>query len=141
MPPRSIAVLSGVLLAATLAATACSNREASVNRRGHSGSTTASVVNGLQEVDVDATATYRFNPSTITVHPGLVRIDLHNIGKSGVGAPHNWALPVANVTTPLAAAGQVKTVTFTAPAPGRYTFVCTIHRKQGQTGTLVVLDR
>jgi plastocyanin len=25
-----------------------------------------------------------------------------------------------------------------APAPGKYTFVCTIHQAQGQIGTLIV---
>ena len=119
---------------------ACSNREPSVNKRPHGGSTTASAVDGLQTITVDATNTYRFNPSTITVHPGLVRIELHNVGKNGVGAPHDWALPTVSVTTPLVSAGKVDTVTFMAPSPGHYTFVCTIHRKQGQTGTLVVLD-
>ena len=137
---RSLALVSGVLAVGALA-TACSNRDPSVNRRGHSGSTTASVVDGLQVVQVSATDTYRFDPSSITVHPGKVRIELRNIGKQGVGAPHDWALPSSGVTTPLAAAGQIQNVTFTAPAPGQYTFVCTIHRKQGQTGTLIVLDR
>jgi plastocyanin len=46
---------------------------------------------------------------------------------------------VPGVATPLAASGQTQSVTFTAPAPGTYRFVCTIHVKQGQTGKLVVL--
>jgi plastocyanin len=119
-----------------LALVGCSNTTSAVNRRPHSGATTASAVDGVQRVTVDANDLYRFDPSTITVHPGKVEIDLVNVGK---GAPHNWSLPVLGATTPLTGADQHSSVTFVAPAPGRYTFVCTIHRKQGQTGTLVVL--
>lgn len=138
--PRILRCAAAVA-ALVLTTSACSNEEASVNRRPHTGATTASVVNGMQVVPVDATDTYRFVPSTITVHPGLVRIDLHNVAPNGVGAPHNWAIPTKSVTTPLVSAGRTDSVTFTAPAPGHYTFVCTIHVQQGQTGTLVVLDR
>jgi plastocyanin len=117
----------------------CSNTEPSVNRRPQGGSGTASVVNGIQEITVKAGDTFRFEPATITVHPGRITVLLVNDGK---GAPHNWTLSgLPGVATPLAAAGQSRTVTFTAPAPGTYRFVCTIHVKQGQTGKLVVLPR
>lgn len=115
----------------------CSNTQASVNRRPHVGATTAAAVDGVQQVTVTAGDTYRFDPSTITVHPGTVRITLVNAGQ---GAPHDWSLlgmPAA--ATALTPAGATESVTFTAPAPGTYTFVCTIHERQGQTGTLVVL--
>jgi plastocyanin len=79
---------------------------------------------------------YRFNPSTIVVHPGKVRVVLTNDGK---GAPHNWSLLFPAAFAPLAPSGQTTSATFIAPAPGTYTFVCTIHQKQGQTGKLVVL--
>jgi plastocyanin len=94
-------------------------------------------VNGVQDVTVDAGNTYRFDPSTITVHPGTVRIELVNTGS---GAPHNWTvLGLPGGATPDTGGGRRSVVEFTAPAPGRYTVVCTIHQKQGQTGTLVVL--
>jgi plastocyanin len=115
----------------------CSNTEAGVNRRPHSGSASATVVNGMQQVTVEATDTYRFVPSTIVVHPGPVRIVLVNTGH---GAPHTWSLtgfPADFV--PLTPAGQTLAATFVAPAPGTYTFVCTIHVKQGQTGQLIVV--
>ncbi|MDT4894066.1 MAG: hypothetical protein QOE97_3101 [Pseudonocardiales bacterium] len=127
---------AAVLAAFTGLALAGCTTEPSVNRRGHTGSTTASVVNGMQRVTVQATDTYRFDPSTITVHPGRVEIDLVNVGK---GAPHDWALDGTDTITGLAPSGQTRSVVFTAPAPGTYTYVCTIHRKQGQTGKLVVL--
>lgn len=104
----------------------------------HTGATTAVVQDGVQQVTVKAGDDYRFDPSTITVHPGKVRIVLVNNGK---GAPHNWQLPVLPVGdwVPLTAAGQTAQVTFTAPAPGEYQYVCSIHLKQGQTGELIVL--
>lgn len=135
--PARVPVALAAVVATVAACAACSNGTPPVNRRPHPGSTTATVVNGFQRVEVVATDTYRFDPSTITVHPGRVEIDLTNIGK---GAPHNWSLPIASATTALASAGRTESVVFTAPAPGRYTFVCTIHVRQGQTGTLVVLD-
>lgn len=136
IPTRLVRAGTAIVLAALLAA--CTT-EASINRRPHPGSATASMVNGMQQVTVTAGNTYRFDPSTITVHPGWVRIVLINTGS---GAPHDWSLlgDVA-ATAPLVGGGASSSVTFTAPAPGRYPFVCTIHSAQGQTGTLVVLNR
>lgn len=97
---------------------------------------TASTVNGIQQIALHA-KDFSFTPSTITVHPGKVRIVLVN---DGGGAPHDWQLsdfPADFV--PLAANGETREATFTAPSPGRYQFVCTIHTRQGMTGTLVVL--
>jgi len=125
-----------VTAVAALVAAGCSNSQASVNRRPHTGVTTAVVVGGLQIVTVDANDVYRFVPSTIYVHPGRVEIDLVNAGK---GAPHDWSLLSFGYTTPLTGSGQHSSITFTTPSPGTYTYVCTIHRNQGQTGTLVVL--
>lgn len=133
------AVVATVTSAVALAVVgACSNTQPSVNRRPHTGATTASIVGGVQELTVNAGDTYRFDPSTITIHPGTVHVTLVN---TGTGAPHNLTFLGFSAATPLAPAGQRQEVTFTAPAPGTYTFVCTIHRRQGQTGTLVVLPR
>lgn len=109
----------------------------SINRRPNGGAATASVINGVQQIIVRTGDTYRFDPSKITVHPGQVRVVLINGGK---GAPHNWTLVgLPGAATALAAAGRTQTATFTAPAPGSYRVVCTIHERQGQTGRLVVL--
>lgn len=127
---------AGLLLVAAVVLAGC-QRQAAVNREPHAGSSTASMVDGVQQVTISADQRYRFSPSTITVHPGKVRITLTHVG---TGAPHDWSLtgfPDDNV--PLVTPGQSKSVEFTAPAPGRYTFVCTIHLTQGQTGTLIVL--
>lgn len=130
---------AGVALAAVIvitASAACSNQQPSVNRRPQEGSATASVIAGVPQVTVQAGDTYRFTPSTITVHPGRVRIVLENVGH---GAPHNLTFLGFGAATADAASGQSQSVSFTAPAPGTYTFVCTIHERQGQTGKLVVL--
>ncbi|MFL6163645.1 MAG: cupredoxin domain-containing protein [Jatrophihabitantaceae bacterium] len=128
--PMAGALLAGVLLAGC-------QRESAINREPHTGTSTAAVVDGAQQVTITTDQSYRFDPSTITVHPGPVRIVLRHTGS---GAPHNWSLlglPADFV--PLVTPGQQKSIEFTAPAPGKYTFVCTIHVTQGQTGTLIVL--
>lgn len=139
MPPSSRVLLRAAVATgcATAVLVACQT-QASINRRPQGGTSTAAVVDGLQVVVVKAGDTYRFNPATIVVHPGRVRIALVNVGK---GAPHDWTLEdVPGAASPLAPSGETKTATFIAPAPGAYTFVCTIHKKQGQTGKLVVLQ-
>jgi plastocyanin len=119
---------------------ACGNSRPSVNREPHPGTATASTGAGGQQLTVTTGRDYRFHPSEIVVHPGPVTIHLVNNGNGdGTGAPHNWTLPIANAGTALVGPGQEGTVRFTAPAPGRYQFVCTIHVQQGQTGTLVVV--
>jgi plastocyanin len=127
----------GIAIAALgLALTACTNQQASINRRPHPGTATASFFGGVHQVTVSAGDTYRFNPSKIFVHPGTVQVTLHNLGK---GAPHNLTFLDFGAATALTPGGSTRTVTFTAPSPGTYTYVCTIHRNQGQTGILVVL--
>jgi plastocyanin len=135
---RSAAALAVLLLAAV----ACQS-QASINREPHGGTGTASPeASGVQQIVVKTGSTdsdYRFHPSTIVVHPGRVHLTLVNEGHTANGAPHDWSLngfPTAAV--PLLQAGERASVTFTAPAPGTYVFECTIHLRQGQTGTLVV---
>lgn len=136
MTTRTVAA-AALTVVALAAVTGCSNRQAAPNRRGHTGSTTASFENGVQQVTLVVNDTFRFSPSTITVHPGKVTITLVH---KGSGAPHDFSVdghPTDNV--PLVRAGATRSQTFTAPAPGTYRFVCTLHTAQGMTGTLVVL--
>lgn len=115
----------------------CETKSA-INREPQTGSTTAGAVAGVQQVVLTTDEKYRFTPATVTVHPGKVMITLKHLGTSG--APHDWQLqgfPADYV--PLTQAGQTRSIEFTAPSPGTYVFVCTIHVTQGQTGTLVVL--
>ncbi|WP_375497700.1 cupredoxin domain-containing protein [uncultured Jatrophihabitans sp.] len=121
------------------AASGCSNTKSAAQRQPNSGSGTATMVDGAQQIVVVTGADLRFHPATLIVHPGKVRIILQNRTSTGSGPPHNLqvtGLPGAAV--PLTPAGDVASVTFTAGKPGRYDFVCTIHVQQGQTGTLVV---
>jgi len=135
--PRRVPLTAAVVVLGVLCA--CSNQQSPVNRRPRTGSATASAVNGQQQITVEAGDDYRFHPATLTVHPGKIEVILKH---TGTGAPHNWQLTQFPADfVPLAAAGQTETATFTAPSPGSYQFVCTIHQKQGQRGTLVVLPR
>jgi len=136
---RLLASLAASVLLGGLV-TSCQS-QSSLNRNPHVGSTTASAgPDGVQVVDVTTGDDYRFHPSTITVHPGKVRIVLHH---TGTGAPHDWALKgfADAFSVPLINGGETKSVEFSAPSPGSYTFVCTIHVAQGQTGTFVVLPQ
>jgi plastocyanin len=128
----------GLLAAALLAG--CTNSQAPVNKRAHSGTGTASEgPGGVQTLVVTSGVDLRFHPSTLVVRPGKVRIVLDNTSKPGQGPPHDLQfgdLPGASIGTTIA--GERQAVTFTAPAPGTYSFVCTIHAAQNQTGKLIV---
>lgn len=136
LPLPARAVAAGALVGGLLLA-GCQSQSA-INREPQSGATTASATaSGVQDVLITTDQHYRFTPSTITVHPGKVRITLKHIG---TGAPHNWSLQgFPSDFVPLVTPGHQASTEFTAPAPGTYTFVCTIHVAQGQTGTLIVL--
>lgn len=133
----SVRSLGTVVLssAVVLSLAACGSSGSSA---GRSSGASASEVDGVQQITVKAGDNYRFTPSQITVHPGSVKVTLVN---SGTGAPHNLQFPVlpTDQWVPLTSSGQTNSVTFTAPAPGTYQFVCSIHERQGQTGELLVL--
>jgi plastocyanin len=135
---RLVSIGAGAVVAVALVS-ACSNTEATINKRPHPGITTAANLDGVQQVTITTGVDLRFHPSTIVVHPGKVRIVLVNNTGKGVGPPHNLDVSgVPGAFVPLAQSNQKQQATFTAPSPGRYRFVCTIHANQGQTGTLVV---
>ncbi|HEX6755784.1 MAG TPA: plastocyanin/azurin family copper-binding protein [Mycobacteriales bacterium] len=99
--------------------------------------TVTPAADGGQSVEIDADDGFRFHPSTVRAEPGPITVTLRHVGR---GAPHNWTirqLPAAH--TSLAAAGQSRSVRFTVSKPGDYRFVCTIHERQGQIGTLTVV--
>ena len=127
--------LSAVLVVSL--STACSNNQSAANRQPYEGTTAAAATNGVQTITLRVDNGFRFHPSTIVVHPGTVQITLDH---GPTGAPHNWQLSgLPGAYVPPVGAGAKGTVTFTAPAAGKYTFVCTIHERQGQTGTMIVL--
>ena len=136
MRARPCLGLLACAVAVSVALAGCTNSQSSVNARPHTGTTTATPVNGVQKVTVDVGADDRFHPSTIVVHPGRVEIVLKHAAD---GAPHNLSIPKpVGVFVPTISSGQQSSSSFTAPAPGKYQFVCTLHAKLGMTGTLVV---
>jgi len=129
-----------MLLATVLASvlTGCVT-EPAANTRTHAGTATASPApDGVQTVVIRTGVDLRFHPSTIVVHPGRVRLVLDNTSKPAQGPPHDLQFNGLPFYIGTVQAGAQGSVTFTAPAPGTYSFVCTIHAAQNQTGKLVV---
>jgi plastocyanin len=99
----------------------------------------------------EGTDSLQFNPATASVPAGSeVTVTFNNAG----ALEHSWTLvgsdaDVATVTdanainsasTGTVAGGASDTVSFTAPAAGTYTYVCTVpgHAAGGMVGTLTV---
>lgn len=141
MPARRRAVVRFVCAATLVAVSATACAKPPINRPGSSGSGTASDVGGVQQITLATGDDYRFHPATFTVHPGQVEVILRNEGK---GAPHEFQVSGFPATfVPLTAAGETEHATFTAPPATngkttRYRFLCAIHVKQGQVGTMIV---
>jgi plastocyanin len=137
---RARTAVAAAVVAALVALGGCSNREAAVNKEPHSGVGVASVVKGVQQIVVHTGISLRFHPSTLIVHQGKVKIILRNDqNPPDGGPPHNLQVTgLPGVYVPTITPGQSAYDVFTAPSPGRYRFVCTIHVAQGQTGVLVV---
>jgi plastocyanin len=115
-------------------------------------STTPSAANtpagqAVQEITVrgiESGEQYLFDPKTVNVRPGTVRINFVN---AGVERPHSLLiknkagdgdLPSAN--TDRVELGQSKVIEFTVTEEGAYKMVCIIrgHEDRGMTGTLNV---
>jgi plastocyanin len=138
MLPRRPAVLVASAVA-VLGLAACSNSEPAVVKNPHTGSESAQLVSGVQVITLTSGGDLRFHPSTFTVHQGKVKVILKNDGTSSGGPPHNFDVTgLPGTYLPTVDAGGQGSVTFTAPAPGSYQFVCTIHLAEGQTGTMIV---
>lgn len=78
-----------------------------------------------------------FSPATITVRAGQqVKITFQNQGK----VIHNLVIEGLGVSTRTIRPGQTDIIEFTAPAPGTYTFFCSVpgHRAAGMLGHLIV---
>lgn len=136
---RSVGSILGIALL-TFAVGGCGGSGGGAGGRSETGAPAgASSVNGVQQITIHTGDDLRFHPDTISVHPGQVRVLLVNGANS---PPHDWQLPDFPADfVPLTNAGETKQATFTAPSPGRYQFVCTIHARQGQVGTLIVANR
>jgi plastocyanin len=138
---RGSPALAGAVLALAVAlgGAGCSNAEAPVNKEPHTGVEVAKLTHGVQLAIVKAGSDYRFHPSTIIVHRGVVRIVLRNTEPASGGPPHNLQVTgIPGIAVPLTYPAHSAEDTFIAPRPGRYKFICTIHVAQGQTGVLIV---
>jgi plastocyanin len=86
-------------------------------------------------VATDAGGALTFDPGEITVPAGAtVRLTFTNRAT----VPHNLTFddPIGAATDTVIDPGDSQTIEFTAPEPGEYTFVCTLH--PGMEGTLLV---
>ncbi|MGP1674413.1 MAG: cupredoxin domain-containing protein, partial [Candidatus Limnocylindrales bacterium] len=86
-------------------------------------------------VGTDPGADLKFDPASVSVPAGAhVRASFENRAT----VPHNltFSEPISTATATVVAPGASETVEFTAPDPGDYAFVCTLH--PGMGGTLTV---
>src|ERR1700743_1413192 len=86
---RAARTLTAGLLGVALLATAACATQPAVANGPHTGSSSASAVDGVQQVTLTVADNYRFDPSTITVHRGTVKVTLVH---KGTGAPHDFSL-------------------------------------------------
>jgi plastocyanin len=86
-------------------------------------------------VGTDTGADLKFDPAAVTVPAGAT-VSLTFENRASV--PHNLTFSEAPsaATSTVVAPGASETVEFTAPDPGTYDFVCTLH--PGMSGTLIV---
>jgi plastocyanin len=79
-------------------------------------------------------ADFNYTPASLTVGPGqTVNVNVTNGGQ----APHTFTIDGVVDTTRMAA-GEAKSVTFTAPASGTLTYYCTIHTAARMSGQFTV---
>lgn len=96
---------------------------------GGSGETAATTIG------TDTGSELRFDPAEVTVPAGAeVELTFRNVST----VPHNLTMQdgIDAATSTVVAAGATETISFTAPDPGSYAFVCTLH--PGMDGTLTV---
>ena len=124
-------------VAAALVVTACSSGS---GRQQPHGSPTAAATNGprgTQQVTINATSSFRFEPATVTAHTGLLKVNLVDIG----AYPHNLSLAQPSFTSDTVTGGVGKdktTFTLTFNHPGTYKFVCTYHSSAGMRGQFII---
>lgn len=119
---RIAVALCAVLLSACTASTS-----------GGGGATlSTTVVGDSQTVQIVGNEASHFDPKTVNATPGKIIITMLVPG----GTPHDFEIEgVPGSRIGLLSRGGKHTVTVNL-APGRYSFLCTIH--SGMTGTLVV---
>jgi glucose/arabinose dehydrogenase/plastocyanin len=87
-------------------------------------------------IGTDTGSALEFDPATVTAPAGsTVQVTFENRSK---GVPHNLTFgePINEATATIVDPGASEELEFTAPEPGDYTYVCTLH--PGMEGTLTV---
>ncbi len=130
--------LAATVLAAAL--TSCSSGSSATNAADSSpGPAVAATIgsDGVQRVTIEATDMFRFEPATISAHPGSLTITLVDNG----GYPHNLSVSGLHTTshTVTGGPGQSRTTFMVRfPGPGTYPFECTFHSSAGMRGEFVI---
>lgn len=103
--------------------------------------TVTTAPDGTQVLTLQTQDNYVFTPNRFSVHPGKVRLTVHNVGKE---LTHNFRFTPKGGPAPLDAEiplltpGAQQTVEFTVTTPGDYRFECSFHTQLGQVGTMTV---
>jgi plastocyanin len=112
---------------------AASGSPATSGEPAASGDTTG----GALTIGTDEGTELLFVPEEVEVATGAaVSVTFENVSE----APHNLTFgdPINAATDPVVNPGAEQTIEFTAPAPGDYTYVCTLH--PGMDGVLHVTE-
>lgn len=119
-----------------LAVAGCSNRNAPQTDAPHRGDVTVSPgPGGVQAITINGGDDLRFHPSTFHVHPGTVKITLHDSGTT----PHELEFTgKLHDQISMTMQGQSNSMEFTVRTPGRYPFQCQLHVSENMTGTMIV---
>ena len=92
---------------------------------------------GVQQITINATNDFRFDPATIHAHVGMLRVTLVDTGSY----PHNLAVASLHSTSKTVSGepgATSTTYTLTFANPGTFSFVCTYHSSAGMKGQFVV---
>lgn len=147
MAPRVLVLLLAILPLA-LAGCASDDADDGAPPADATPTTTAPTANGTVApvtLHVATSGTYPvnpgFSPAKLEAPAGAtVTVEFVNEDANAV-APHNWVLEgVDGAATDAIGSGETAMATFTAPAPGEYTYFCAVgdHRARGMVGTFVV---
>jgi len=134
--------LTVALLAGTAIACGDSNDEGGGAAPAAPTSAPSQAVQEITVRGIESGEQYLFDPKTVNVRPGPVRVNFVN---AGVERPHSFVLKnkagdADLATTDRVELGQSKVIEFTVTEEGAYKIVCTIrgHEDRGMTGTLNV---
>ena len=110
----------------------CTSEGKSSARPTHSEPSAAAPAD-VQTVRVEGNDALHFNPQTVAVRPGRVRIIFTVKG----GLPQTFTAPKLNTDSGNVKPGASATLDIVIPRSGRYAFYSSYHRRQGMTGTIV----